>query len=125
MATQGAVFGALAAWVLLLGAAHKMGTPDFAPGPQLALGVAAAAYFLRTGKGVALPRALGLAGLGLLGGTLVGAAVESWLQARERAGPRRPSPRPRHLVLNSVRERFALARVDPSCAGNAWAGPFP
>ena len=76
LAIEGAVFGGLALWVLLLGLSHTQGGVDVAPGPQLAAGVGTAVFFLRNSKKVALPRALGLAGLGLVAGAVVGSAVE-------------------------------------------------
>jgi hypothetical protein len=72
---QGGVFAAAAVWALAIGASHTLGAADVAPGPPLALGVGAAVYFLRQ-KGLPLPRAAGLAALGLLAGTLVGTAAQ-------------------------------------------------
>lgn len=50
------------------------------PGIQLALGTASAAYFLRDNKKASLPKAIGLAMGGLVLGTMVGAAIESWVR---------------------------------------------
>ena len=55
--------------------ARSQGAPDAAPGAPLALGVGASVYFLRQ-KGLPLPRAAGLAALGLLAGTVVGTAAQ-------------------------------------------------
>jgi len=80
--TWSAVFGGLAAWTLAQGVLE----PNLAvaatdvPGFQLALGTAVAVWLLREEKRMALPKALGLAVGGLVVGTMVGAAVESWLR---------------------------------------------
>lgn len=49
------------------------------PGLQLALGTGTAIYVLRDRKKVGLGRAVAISGAGLLLGTLVGGAVQSWL----------------------------------------------
>lgn len=49
------------------------------PGLQLALGTGSAIYILRDRKKVGLGRAVAITGAGLLLGTLVGGAVQSWL----------------------------------------------
>jgi len=94
---QGGTFAAAALWALAIGATHTLvrcgcrvarmpaatlitracsqGAPDAAPGAPLALGVGASVYFLRQ-KGLPLPRAAGLAALGLLAGTVVGTAAQ-------------------------------------------------
>lgn len=50
------------------------------PTLQLALGLAAAVYFLRDQKRAGLGKAFGLATAGLVAGALLGAGVESWLR---------------------------------------------
>jgi uncharacterized membrane protein YfcA len=80
--TASAVFGVLAAWTLAQGLLEP--SPEAAaldvPSLQLALATAASVYLLRQEKRVGLGRAVALSLAGLVAGTLVGAAVQSWLR---------------------------------------------
>ncbi|KAK9836137.1 hypothetical protein WJX81_004315 [Elliptochloris bilobata] len=75
------VSAALAAWSLAQGLAEPpgMGRNDI-PGLQLALAVGATTYLLRDRKRLSLQRAGGLAVAGLVLGTLLGSALQSWLR---------------------------------------------
>lgn len=80
--TAAAVFGVLAAWTLaqgLLEPSPQSAAADV-PGVQLALATAATVYLLREEKRMGLGKAIGLALVGLVVGTFVGAAVQSWLR---------------------------------------------
>ena len=79
--TSLAVFGALTAWTLAQGLTADPASPTAdVPGLQLALGLAATVYLLRDKKRVGLGKAAALALGGLLAGTAVGSAAESWLR---------------------------------------------
>jgi hypothetical protein len=80
--TTSATFGGLAAWALAQGllASSPAAAAGEVPGFQLALGAAAAIYLFRQEKRLTLPKAAGLTVGGLIVGTLVGSAVESWLR---------------------------------------------
>lgn len=81
--TSLAVFGALAAWTLAQGlmASDPGAAPGGdVPGLQIALGLAAAVYLLTEKKRVGLGKAAAIALGGLVAGTLVGSALESWLR---------------------------------------------
>ncbi|KFM23852.1 NADPH oxidoreductase A [Auxenochlorella protothecoides] len=75
------VFVALGAWSLLQGLTepNALAAANSIPGLQLALGTGSAIYILRDRKKVGLGRAVAITGAGLLLGTLVGGAVQSWL----------------------------------------------
>jgi hypothetical protein len=87
-AAAGAGYAALAAWTLagaLLNSAAAGSAPGAAaaadvPGLQLALGAGAAVYLLRDRKRAGLGKAALLALGGLVLGTLLGGAAESWLR---------------------------------------------
>jgi hypothetical protein len=87
-AAAGAGYAALAAWTLagaLLNSSAAGSAPGAAaaadvPGLQLALGAGAAVYLLRDRKRAGLGKAALLALGGLIIGTLVGGAAESWLR---------------------------------------------
>lgn len=76
------IFGSLAAWALVEGllvptpaaAAHEV------PGLQLALGAMTSVYFLRNEKRMVLYKAIGFTFLGILGGSIIGSGLESWLR---------------------------------------------
>lgn len=80
LATQAAVFGILAAWVLVQGLTQPAGAPDEAPGLQLALASAAAVYFFRENKKLGLAPSLGYTVAGLVLGALLGGALQGWLR---------------------------------------------
>ncbi|GAB4815532.1 hypothetical protein N2152v2_002578 [Parachlorella kessleri] len=80
---QAAVFGGLAVWIAIQDWVQPPGPAVGAgavPGFQLALGLAAAVYFLREQKRTGLFKAAGLAAGGLVGGTLLGNLIEGWLR---------------------------------------------
>lgn len=80
--TAGVLFGVLAAWTLAQGLLEPQPATAAAdvPGLQLALGTAATVYLLREEKRAGLGKAVALALGGLVLGTLVGSAVQSWLR---------------------------------------------
>lgn len=81
-ATVAGVYGALAAWTLAQGLLEPSPAAAAAdvPGAQLALATAATVYLLREQKRVGLGKAAALTLAGLVVGTFVGAAVQSWLR---------------------------------------------
>lgn len=81
-ATAATVYGVLAAWTLAQGLLEPAPATPAAdvPGLQLALATAATVYLLREEKRAGLGKAAGLALAGLVAGTFLGAAVQSWLR---------------------------------------------
>ncbi|KAL4446720.1 hypothetical protein ABPG77_007964 [Micractinium sp. CCAP 211/92] len=81
-ATVAGVYGALAAWTLAQGLLEPSPAAAAAdvPGAQLALATAATVYLLREQKRVGLGKAAALTLAGLVVGTFVGAAAQSWLR---------------------------------------------
>lgn len=78
---SGAALGVLVIWAL---AQALLEPPVLAardvPGLQVALGIAAAVYALKSEKNVGIGKSAGIAFAGLLVGTLIGSGVESWLR---------------------------------------------
>ncbi|KAK9804628.1 hypothetical protein WJX73_001028 [Symbiochloris irregularis] len=78
LAQQSVIFGALAASALLPGIAEPSGSS--VPALQIGLSGMASIYFLRNGRSISIPRAVGLAvGCAVLG-SVIGGGINSWLR---------------------------------------------
>lgn len=73
---QGAVFGVLALITLAQGLSHQPGAPDVLPGTELAVGLGASVYFLRSNRNVSLGRAFALSMGGLAAGAIMGGLLQ-------------------------------------------------
>jgi hypothetical protein len=120
-ATAAAVYGGLAAWTLAQGLLEP--SPEAAaadvPGVQLALATAACVYLLRDQKRVGLGKAAALALAGLVAGTFLGAAVQSWLRVDIIPLGVRYTQRRRRCLLATGKPITPLAAKAPAGADRA------
>jgi hypothetical protein len=99
------------------------------PGVQMALGLAAAVYFLREQKRTGLGKAFGLSVGGLVAGTLLGSLVENWLRVDivplGVSAPGCLGPLWRTLLLGGSCAGLCLASLRLSCSWASWLGIRP